>query len=74
MRNPPLPLDVCYPHGVPKEISEFITEVNIDQVEVTQKTPPSSVLVDFSLKEQVPDMPHGFEPEVHDITGTSRAE
>jgi len=74
MRNPPPPLDVCFPHGVPADLAEAITEVNINQIEVTQQTPPSSVLVDFSLKEQVPDMPHGWEPQILPITGMSRPE
>ena len=74
MRNPPVPLSVVYPHGVPDDVAEFITEVNVNQIEVTTSKPVSSMLVDFSLKEQVPDMPLGFEPEVKPITGTSRPE
>jgi hypothetical protein len=74
MRNPPPPLEVCYPHGVPADLAESIVEVNIDQIPVTLKDPPSNSLIDFSLKEQVPDMPYGFEPEILPITGMSRPE
>lgn len=74
MRNPPPPLEVCYPHGVPDDVAASITEVNINQIPVTISEPPLSSLVDFSLKEQVPDMPYGFEPEILPITGTSRPE
>ena len=74
MRNPPPPLSVCYPHGVPEGVAESITEVNVNQIEITTSKPVSSMLVDFSLKEQVPDMYPGFEPEVKPITGTSRPE
>ena len=74
MRNPPPPLEVCYPHGVPADVAASITELNINMIPVTKKTPPSNSLVDFSLKEEVPEMPHGFEPKVFPITGFSRPE
>ena len=74
MRNPPPPLEVCYPHGIPEDIAASTTEVNINQIPVSVSAPPSNSLVDFSLKHQVPDMPHGFEPKILPITGMSRPE
>merc|ERR1712127_291161 len=44
MRNPPPPLEVCYPHGVPADVAASVTELNIDMIPVTKKTPPSNSL------------------------------
>lgn len=30
MRNPPLPLDVCYPHGIPAEVQKEMGDLEFD--------------------------------------------
>ena len=48
MRNPPIPLSVVYPEGIPE--GQSLAEVNIDQVPTSIRPPNESGLVDFSKK------------------------
>jgi hypothetical protein len=54
MRNPPLPLSVCYPHGLPEGIEhDFLTgELNVDMTKLYpgEKAAAGRVLVDSANK------------------------
>ena len=51
MRNPPLPLSICYPHGLPEGVEE-LDELNIDMTRLTpgEKAAAGRVLVDSMSK------------------------
>lgn len=51
MRNPPLPLSVCYPDGLPAGV-EPLAELNIDMTQLTkgEKAAAGRVLVDSANK------------------------
>lgn len=51
MRNPPLPLSVCYPHGLPEGVHP-LPELNVDMTLLTpgEKAAGGCVLVDSANK------------------------
>jgi len=51
MRNPPLPLSVCYPDGLPEGVHE-LAELNIDMTPLFpgEKAAAGRVLVDSAAK------------------------
>jgi hypothetical protein len=51
MRNPPLPLSVCYPDGLPEGVEE-LSELNVDMTLLTkgEKAAAGRVLVDSANK------------------------
>ena len=46
MRNPPLPVEVCYPHGVPEGVSKRELNVDMSNVREGEMAKGGRVLVD----------------------------
>eukprot|EP00619_Florenciella_sp_RCC1007_P003367 CAMPEP_0205903294 /NCGR_PEP_ID=MMETSP1325-20131115/1_1 /ASSEMBLY_ACC=CAM_ASM_000708 /TAXON_ID=236786 /ORGANISM="Florenciella sp., Strain RCC1007" /LENGTH=185 /DNA_ID=CAMNT_0053268925 /DNA_START=26 /DNA_END=583 /DNA_ORIENTATION=+ len=59
MRNPPLPLSVCYPDGIPEGVTPpTIVNADMSPVRPGEKADSGRVLVDASAKTMYPE--HGF--------------
>ena len=54
MRNPPLPLSVCYPGGLPAGVSP-LAELNADMTQLTpgEKAAGGRILVDSASKKMM---------------------
>ena len=53
MRNAPPPLEVCYPHGVPKEVAESVIPVHPDQVPYNWRPNNEEIMIDFNGKKMI---------------------
>lgn len=53
MRNAPQPLELAFPHGVPKDLKESIVPVHPDQVPYNWRPTDEPIYIDFKERKMI---------------------